>query len=73
MLVPGRGCPEVNKVWFEQVSSNGNHMSLAGAGARAVGGPISDVRGSQGQGSPVRCIQCIMGNGHMGPHDRQTD
>ena len=52
-VVVGEGVSQVNK--FEQVSSDGHQMSLAG-GAWLGGGLHSDVK-------------CIMGNGHMGiPH-----
>ena len=39
------GCSQVNYK-FEQVTSDGHPISLAGAGE----GPMSDVRGSRGEG-----------------------
>ena len=72
--------PQTNK--FEQVSSDGHQMSLAGApgprgvpclmswGARArARGPICDVQGAgtrTEEGALYNEIQCTMGNGHMG-------
>ena len=58
------GGPEVNK--FEQVSSEGHQISLAG--------PLSDVRA--GGGGLYSEVQCIMGNGHMEsplPENRKMD
>ena len=43
----GRGGPQVNK--FEQVSSDGNQMSLVGD---RIGGPMSDVSGGAGGSTP---------------------
>ena len=52
---------QVNK--FDQVSSDGHQMSLAGGGGRArVGSLMSDARG----GVPVDEVQCVMDDGHMG-------
>ena len=47
---------------FEQVSSNGHQMSLAGG--TGPEGPMSDVQGC-GQGVLYSKVQRIMGNGHM--------
>ena len=52
------GGPKVNK--FEQVSSLGHMMSVA----RGVG---LERRGADGWGFLYSEVQCIMGNGHMGP------
>ena len=62
---------------FEQVSSDGHQMSLAGVGAGARGVPCLEGAWGRGQrGSHVPCLErrglynevhCIMGKGHMGP------
>ena len=51
------GGPQVNK--FEQVSSDGHKMSLAGRPHVWKGGVESGILYSE--------VQCIMGNGHLGP------
>ena len=54
------GGPQVNK--FDQVSSGGHQMSLAGGGRARVGSLMSDLM--RGRGSCE--VQCVMDNGHMG-------
>ena len=70
----GGGCPEVNK--FEQVFGDSHQMSLAEGVLRShiQGGPEVG-RGRRG-GVLYILVQCIIGNGHMGPPhhvDRLTD
>ena len=66
---------------FEQVSSDGHQMSLAcGLGVPclisggATGGPMSGVwERDRTRGALYREVQCVMGNGHLGPPGGQTD
>ena len=60
----GGGGPEVNK--FEQVFNDGHQMSLVGEGKKTVRSHVGGGLGS-GQMGLYSEVQCIMGNGHMGP------
>ena len=61
---------EMNK--FEEVSSDGHKMPLAGAWGR---GPHVPCLEEDGWGELYSEVQCIMVNGHMGipPPNRMTD
>ena len=67
----GGWCPKVNK--FEQVSSDGNQMSLAGGDGAPCPvrfysqAPKVSCPGLGWGGGLYNEVQCIMGNGHMGP------
>ena len=66
MSEPGRVGYEVSK--FEQVSNDGYEMSLAWRGPCQVKSHIQAGRaGARGEGFLSSEVQCIIGNGHMGP------